>query len=75
MPVGLRWGIWMALLKCANGFRRVISLANNRVSIEKAEEPMDNTKNILTPFDAGFSFPKTETTDNRIAQIKFYVFN
>ena len=50
-------------------------MANNRVSIEKAEELMDNTKNILTPFDAGFSFPKPETTDNRIALIKLYVSN
>ena len=65
----------MALLKCANGIQSAGSLANNRVSIEKAEEPMDNTKNILTPFDAGFSFPKTETTDNRILLIKLYVFN
>ena len=40
--------------------------ADCRISIDKPEEPVDNAKNILTPFDAGFSFPKPEATDNRI---------
>lgn len=34
---------------------------------------MDNTKNILTPFDAGFSFPKLETTDDRISLRQLFV--
>jgi len=27
-------------------------------SIDKAEEPTENSKNIMTPFDGGLSFPK-----------------
>jgi hypothetical protein len=33
-------------------------------SIDKAEEPLDNNKNIMTVFDGGFSFPKPEDSDD-----------
>jgi len=64
--VGLPSGIWMGASKFANGALMVMLSADCRISIDKPEEPVDNAKNILTPFDAGFSFPKPEATDNRI---------
>ena len=46
-------------------FRARQTCAYSRVSIDKVEEPVDNGKNIMTPFDGGFSFPKPEGNDDR----------
>lgn len=35
----------------------------SRLSVDKAEEPLDNSKNVMTVFDGGFSFPKPENGD------------
>ena len=42
-----------------------------RISIDKPEEPIDNMKSIMTPFDGGFSFPKPETDDENYIATAF----
>jgi hypothetical protein len=42
-----------------------------RTAIEKAEEPQENTRNIMTPFDGGFTFPKSNVVDNRFISVVF----
>ena len=36
--------------------RRYYFTTNSRTSIDKTEEPAENSKNIMTPFDGGLSF-------------------
>lgn len=42
-----------------------------RTAIEKAEEPQENPRNIMTPFDGGFTFPKPNIVDNRFVSVVF----
>jgi Mediator complex subunit 16 len=42
-----------------------------RTSIERAEEPQDNPRNIMTPFDGGFTFPKPDVVDDRYISVVF----
>jgi hypothetical protein len=40
-----------------------------RTSMEKAEEPQENPRNIMTPFDGGFAFPKPDVVDDRYISV------
>jgi hypothetical protein len=46
--------------------KRSISMNSTdvRTSIDKKEDAVENSKNIMTPFDGGLSFPKMESVDN-----------
>src|SRR5579871_629361 len=63
MPAGLPSGTSMAQSRFERG-RSHGHKANCRSSIDKAEEPVENSKNIMTPFDGGLSFPKPEEQDH-----------
>ena len=39
--------------------------------MDKPEEPVENSKNIMTPFDGGFSLSKPPNSDNRILTRRF----
>jgi len=39
---------------------------DSSISMDKPEEPVDNSKNIMTPFDGGFSLTKPTNSDNRM---------